>query len=636
MAFLDELAKDLPKGIEVTDAQLEGPKIVIYTTQLEQFSEHPEIIKKLVDKYKKRVDLRADPSVLLDQDLAKKVISELVPAEAVVTDITFLTDVSRVIIEAEKPGLVIGKSGKTLHEIKKLIKWSPRVERTPVIPSKIIKTVRQVLYSNQKERKKFLGNLGKKVKPSVMVEAGNGEGSRWLRISALGGAREVGRSAHLVQTPDSKVLLDCGVNVATQGSNAYPYLNAPEFELQDLDAVVISHAHLDHSGFLPYLFKYGYEGPVYCTAATRDLMTLLQLDYVDIAQREGKKVPYSKKEIQEVIKHSIALEYGEVTDIASDMRLTLYNAGHILGSSQVHLHIGEGLHNIIYTGDIQFSPTNLFEPATSKFMRLETLIMESTYGGRGDFQPRRMDAEQKLIGIIEKAIQERGKVLIPVLAVGRAQEVMIVLEKWARRTNKKDLDIYLDGMIWDATAIHTAYPECLSRSLRQMIFHEDKNPFMSEIFKRVGSQKERQGIIESGDPAVILATSGMMCGGPSVEYFRHLADNKKNNLVFVSYQAEGSLGRRIQKGWDKVTLENQKGQQEIIEVNMDVQTVDGFSGHSDRNALMRFVGNLDPKPDRVLVVHGDNTKCLDLASSLHKMYKIDTYAPKNLEAIRLK
>jgi len=429
--------------------------------------------------------------------------------------------------------------------------------------------------------------------------------------------------------------MDCGVNVASNGPNAYPYLNAPEFDLKTLDAIVVTHAHLDHSGFIPYLYKYGYDGPVYCTPATRDLMTLLQLDYVDIAQREGKKVPYSKKDIQTVIQHTITLDYEEVTDITQDCRLTLYPAGHILGSSMVHLHIGEGLHNVIYTGDIKFENTNLLEGASTNFPRLETLMMESTYGGKNDMQPSRMEGETDIAKVLTDTFARGGKVLIPVLAVGRAQEVMIILEKYARKNNN-NFNIYLDGMIWDATAIHTAYPEYLSKRLMRNIFHEDQNPFMSPIFKRIGGQKEREALIESGETCVVLATSGMLAGGPSVEYFRRLAESPKNSIVFVSYQAEGSLGKRIQKGFDKITLENQKGHNEIVEVKMPVHTIDGFSGHSDRRSLMNFVGKLNPKPDRVLVNHGDNMKCLDLASSLHKAYKIDTYAPKNLETIRLR
>jgi hypothetical protein len=633
--FLDEIQENIPKPAQVEKVQLEGSKIVIYAKKLDYFSANPEIVKNIVGKYKKRVDVRADVTVLTDVEKAKKTIMDIVPKEAEITEIIFMSDVSRVIIEAKKPGLVIGKAGTTLREIKKEIKWSPRVERTPVIPSKIIQTIRHVLYTGGADRSKFLASLGRKVRPKTIGPDGD-EGDKWIRVTSLGGFREVGRSAVLLQTQDSKVLMDCGVNVAAHGSNAFPYLNAPEFDLKTLDAIVVTHAHLDHSGFIPYLYKYGYDGPVYCTPGTRDLMTLLQLDYVDIAQREGKKIPYSKKEIQEVIKHTITLDYEEVTDITQDCRLTLYPAGHILGSSMAHIHIGEGLHNIIYTGDIKFENTNLLQGAASNFPRLETLIMESTYGGKNDMQAPRQDAETKLADVLKETIARKGKVLIPVLAVGRAQEVMIVLERLARQKKVGDFNIYLDGMIWDATAIHTAYPEYLSRNLRQQIFHDDKNPFMSGVFKRVGGKKEREELIEHGDPCVILATSGMLAGGPSVEYFRRFAESAKNSIVFVSYQAEGSLGKRIQKGFKQITLENGKGQNEIVNMKMPVHTIDGFSGHSDRRSLMNFVGRLNPKPDRVLVNHGDNMKCLDLASSIHKAYKIDTYAPKALETVRLR
>ncbi len=635
MNFLDELKKQLPSKAEVTEIQLEGPKIVIYTKNPDFFSENSHFVKETVDKYKKRVEIRAHPEILLKQELAMKVIKEMIPKEAEIENIVFLTELSRVVIEAKKPGLVIGKNGKTLHELKKLIKWTPRVERAPVIHSQITDVIRKVLYNGVAERKKFLEQLGKKL-PLKITGPKSSDDNKWIRVTSLGGFREIGRSSIFVQTPESRVLIDCGANVAIDGPNAYPYLNAPEFNLNDLDAVCITHAHLDHTGFLPYLFKYGYKGPVYCTAPTRDLMALLQLDYLDIAQREGKKVPYSKRDIEDVIKHTITLDWGEVTDITNDMRLTLYNSGHILGSSQVHLHIGEGLHNLIYTGDLKTSNTNLFQGATSEFMRLETLIIEATYGGKNDIQPPLKDAELHLISKIKETMARNGKTLIPVLAVGRAQEVMVVLEKYHKEKKLEDINVYLDGMIWDATAIHTAYPECLSNRLRQRIFHEDDNPFLSEIFTRIGSQTERQQLIESKEPAVILATSGMLAGGPSVEYFRNLAEDKKNQLLFVSYQGEGTLGGRIQRGKRTVTVENEKGKTEALEIKMGVETIEGFSGHSDRNGLMNFVGKLRPKPDKVLVCHGESNKCIDLASSIYKTYGIDTYAPKNLETIRLR
>jgi len=430
-------------------------------------------------------------------------------------------------------------------------------------------------------------------------------------------------------------MLDCGVNVAATGSGAYPYLNVPEFKLEELDAVILSHAHLDHCGFVPYLYKYGYKGPTYCTPATRDLSVLLQIDYVDIAQREAKKIPYSKKDIKTFIQHSISVDYSEVTDITNDMRMTLYNAGHILGSSQIHLHVGEGLHNLIYSGDMQFAQSYLLEKAESNFMRLETLILESTYGGRQDITPTRQQAVETMVNMVTQVMGRGGKILIPVLAVGRAQEVMIILEDWIRK-NKLEYKVYLDGMIWDSVAIHTAYPEYLSKKLRQQIFHEDSNPFMSGVFSRIGSAKERKALIEGNESCIILATSGMLQGGASVEYLRNLADNPKNGLIFVAYQPEGSLGKRIQKGWDKVSIEKYKGGQEQVEIKLQVETIRGLGGHSDRSHLMKYVGSLNPRPDRVLIDHGDHIKTLDLASSIHKQFRIDTYAPKNLETIRLR
>jgi predicted metal-dependent RNase len=150
--------------------------------------------------------------------------------------------------------------------------------------------------------------------------------SQWVRLSVLGGFREVGRMAQYVHTPESKVLIDCGINVAAgDPEHGFPYLNMPEFRLQELDAVIVSHAHLDHCGFVPYLFRMGYEGPVYCTPPTRDLMYLLQWDYLDVIEREGKNLPYTRNDIKKTVSHTIALEYNEITDISPDLRLTLYN-----------------------------------------------------------------------------------------------------------------------------------------------------------------------------------------------------------------------------------------------------------------------------------------------------------------------
>jgi hypothetical protein len=456
-----------------------------------------------------------------------------------------------------------------------------------------------------------------------------------IRITALGGAMEVGRSAFLVQTRESRVLLDCGINPgAASRIDAFPRLDVPEFDVEALDAVVISHSHLDHCGLLPFLYKYGYDGPVYCSAPTSNLMTLLQLDYLDVLSKQGVIPPYDQKDVRECVLHTIPLRYGIVTDIAPDIRLTLHNAGHILGSSIIHLHIGEGLHNIVYTGDYKFGKTMLLESAVTEFPRSETVITETTYGGPQDIMPSRVQAEQNLTNVINETLENNGKVLIPVPAVGRAQEIMLIIDGSMRRGMMKEAPVYIEGMISEATAIHTAYPEYLARDVKKSILHEGVNPFQSEYFTIVEHPSVREEIVE-GEPCIILATSGMLEGGPVIEYFKRLASDKRNTIIFVSYQIEGTLGRRIQRGLEEVSMMNSEGKIEIVKVKLRIESIEGFSGHSDRKQVINYITRIAPRPERIITVHGEKAKCVGVAAHLAKKYKFQTWAPKVLETIRL-
>ncbi len=622
----ERIKEKLPAGITISDLEFEGPELVIYTEEPRKFADNGDIVRALAKDLRKRIVVRPDPEVLAKPEDAIKKIEQIVPEEAKITDYFFDTDRGEVIIEAEKLGLVIGRHGTMLREITKSIGWSPKVARTPPIESSIIKNIRQYMRAESNARKSILRQIGRKIHRERTFK------DSWIRITTLGGCREVGRSSYILSTPETRVLIDCGVNLGSENDGT-PYLYVPEISpINQIDAVVITHAHLDHAGLVPLLFKYGYEGPVYLTPPTRDLMLLLQLDYIEVAAREGRKTPYESATIREALKHTIMLNYGDVTDIAPDIRLTFYNAGHILGSSIAHFHVGEGLYNIAFTGDFKYEPTRLFDPAVNDFPRLETLVTEATYGGANDYQPSRREAEHKLHTIVKQTITRGGKVLIPAFAVGRSQEVMIVLEEAIRTGIIDDVPVYLDGMIWEATAIHTTHPEYLNSELRNQIFHKGLNPFLSENFIQVEPAK-RQDII-GGDPCVILATSGMLNGGPVMEHLKALAPDKRNTLIFVGYQAEGTLGRRIQKGWAELPF-SIEGKTETVKVNLDVETVDGFSGHSDRQQLMNFVRRMNPRPERILINHGEESKCLDLASSLYKRYKIETRAPMNLETIRL-
>jgi uncharacterized protein len=629
--IIKEILKNLPSD-KISEANFEAANIVLYTKDKDFFLSNNGLIKKVVDDIKKRVELRPDPSITMEQEKAEMEIRKIIPEEAGVDQIIFDPHRSRVVIEADKPGLAIGKQGSLLREIRSKTLWVPLISRKPAIRSKLIETIRAVLYQNSDYRRKFLDKVGHRIYDGWIRDKKEG----WIRMSYLGSGRQVGRSCLLLQTTESRVLLDCGIDVASD-QQPYPYLEAPEFNISELDAVVLSHAHVDHCGFIPYLFKYGYKGPVYCTEPTRDVASLMLLDYAKIQRYDGKEPIFGTEEIKEMVKHTITLEYGEVSDITPDIRITLYNAGHILGSAMVHMHVGNGLHNILYSGDQKYGKTMLLDPAVTQFPRLETLLLEATYGGKEASNTDRQKSDEDLKNIVRETVARGGKVLIPTLGVGRSQEIMGVIENLIRTGSMDNIPVFIDGLIWDVTAIHTAYPEFLNSSIRKLIFHKDQNPFLSEIFKRVGSQEERRQIIEETGSCVILATSGMLQGGPSVEYLRHLADNPKNSMVFVNYQGEGSLGRRIQRGEREYNVNGGNGgKNEVVQIKLDVHTVEGFSGHSNRVQLINFVSRCEPRPKKIILNHGESSRCLDLASTLHKQFRVETMAPRNLEAVRIK
>ncbi len=626
------LIDELPPNAQISKVVFEGPFVVLYSLNPTALMENGDIVKGLAKSLRKRIVIRSDVSVRRVKDEAQARMLEIVPENAEITNMIFDDELGEVIIEAKKPGAVIGRSGATLREIYREISWRPKVVRSPPIQSQLIKSIRNTLTAESEKRKHALINIGKRIhRPKVIPDS-------YIRLTGLGGFSEVGRSCLLLETAETKVLIDCGTNVGSREPNQmFPHFNIAEFDIAEIDAVLVTHAHLDHSGLVPFLFKWGYRGPVYSNDATLSLMTLLQKDYIDVAEREGKIVPYNQRDIKQMILHTITRRYWEVTDLSNDIRLTMTPAGHILGSSIIHLHIGDGKYNLAIANDFKGkrkrSPTQLLDRANTRFPRLEAMVLESTYGGPRDNTPRREDAERQLIKIINRTTSRGGKVLIPSLAVGRAQELMVVLAHYYKRREMIDIPVYLDGLIAEATAIHSCHPEYLSAHLQDQIFNEGNNPFLCEIFKTVSGQGERKSIT-GGSPSVIMATSGMLTGGNSVEYFKQLAEDERNSIVFVSYQAEGTLGRRISSGVKEIRSIDD-GRMNMMRVSMDIHQIDGFSGHSDRNEIMNFFRELSPKPERVILIHGQRNKSQSLAQALGKRYHVKTDVPKNLETLRL-
>ncbi|MCL4406801.1 beta-CASP ribonuclease aCPSF1, partial [Candidatus Parvarchaeota archaeon] len=577
----------------IEDINFEISNAIIYTKNRKFFLESFETIRELVRKEKKRIEVRLDPDLLMDEKEAEKTIKKLAPDDADIKEMWFDRDRSIVSIEAVRPEIFNLDNKRGINEIKEATGWSVSLSRYPLIKSDIVKAVRSMLYENSKFRRKLLNSIGEKIYSSKFEV----DDRYWVRISALGAFRQVGRSAVLVQTPISSVLLDAGVDVSNP-KEPVPRIDAPEFDISKLDAVVITHSHLDHCGFLPALYKYGYKGPVYSTAPTRDVMTLLHLDYISLSSRMNSKLMFDIDDVKTMLKYSIALPFHEVTDITPDIRITLHNAGHILGSSMIHMNIGNGFHNLLYTGDFKYANSKTLDRAETIFDRVETLIMESTYGGDSDQQPTRKETEEFFLDIVKKTLSNGGKVLVPVLGVGRAQELMLLLEEWQRYGILPEVPVVVDGMLWDVTAIYTVYPEFMNIDTRKRIIDYNNNPFLSPSFKHTVSEEERQQVLSSG-PVIILATSGMLNGGPAVTYFANMCEDQKNAVVLVSYQGNGTLGRTLQNGGREVDIEL-NGKLRHFSVNCPVYSIEGLSGHSDRTQLERYVNDIRPRPKRIV------------------------------------
>jgi uncharacterized protein len=664
------ILKSIPSDSQITFVRFEGPNIALYTKNPKfALTELTYFLSSLSKTLKKRFIIRTDPSSRLPEDQTRQAVVKLLPKDVQVSAIFCDDATGEVVLEVSKPEAI---DPNMLIQIAQSTGWIAHTRRSPHIPSSTINTLHSTLKSSAKERTEFLQKLGKRVfREPLIVSSVNGSDTvsrrqhqqtqqttstittttatseprsnkpqSWstsreeVMLFCLGGVKQVGRSCFVVVTPETKVMLDCGINPGEMsGLDAYPRLDWFNFDLDDLDAVVISHAHIDHQGFLPTLFKYGYRGPVYCTEPTLPLMTLLQMDSVKIANNNGTYLPYSSRDVNEVIKHCITLPYGKPTDISPDVTITLNNAGHIMGSATVHLNIS-GAHNILYSGDYKYAKTQLLDSAVSIYPRVETLITESTYGNTTDVMPDQQSVYRGFTESINKTLTDGGKVLVPVPAVGRAQEIMLVMAKEMKEGRLIESPIYIEGMISEASAIHMSYAHYLGSDVRKSV-SQGINPFQSEYFTMISGYGKRDDILNDENPAIVMATSGMLEGGPSVEYFKELAPNPKNKIMFVSYQINGTLGRRVLDGvMSEVSMMDKSGKVKVVPVRCQTQKIDGFSGHSDFNQILNFVSRIRPK--RVLVNHGEKSKSENVASVIYSRLKIRSGVPDNREIVRLR
>ncbi|OYT68140.1 MAG: hypothetical protein B6U65_00025 [Candidatus Wolframiiraptor sp. EX4484-121] len=629
---LDRLRQDIARYFSVvnpiesgvTKIEFEGPRIAIYTRSRNVFSSRDQIAKDLVTLVKKRIVIRPDESIRMEKEEAEGKIRQAIRG---VQGLVFNELMGEVVVE-----IASGVEPPPDDELKSLsseLGWVIRLEMSPPMKTKTIEHVKKIIYGDQQYRLKALRMIGEKVFRNQIFETTD------AMITILGSGRQVGRSAILLKTSESKILLDCGYSPSgSRNLEMMPRFDMVEDFISELDAIVITHAHLDHMGMVPYLFKYGYRGPVYCTEPTLPLMLMQQLDFINVVGKEGAFAPYSENDVRLAVQHAVPLKYGVVTNITPDVRITFYNAGHILGSAIIHLHIGEGFHNIIYTGDFKFENSRTLDASVYRFPRAETLIMESTYGAT-PVPFTRQESERTLAEYVKKTLEDGGKVLIPVPAVGRAQEIMLVLNHLFASGEIPEVPVFLDGLVVEATAIHAAYPDYLGREIRGKI-DELGNVFMSEYFTPIKSAQHREEVLNMREPAIIMATSGMLEGGPILTYLREFAPDDRNILIFVSYQVEGTLGRKLLKGVREFHLVGEGGKTELVNVKLKIVKVDGFSGHSSRQQLLGYLKAFQPKPRNLILVHGEYEAVMSLARSASKILpSTRIYAPQNLESITL-
>ncbi len=419
-----------------------------------------------------------------------------------------------------------------------------------------------------------------------------------MRITFYGGAEEVGRSCVLIEDGRKNLMLDCGIKLGDRVE--FPLID--DAELKRINSIAISHAHLDHSGYTPHVYSKNAKPKMHATKPTRDLMGVLLSDYYRIQSWKGRPL-FTQKDVDNVLKDAKIVEYNE--KVKAPVPFSFHTAGHIMGSAMINVHKEGGL---IYTGDISMRKTRILDPC-EKNLKAETLIMETTYGGKEDILPSLKDASQSLVKIINETLDKGGHVIIPSFAVGRAQEILLTLDDYMRSGAIRPSKIFIEGMIGKVMRIYRHNAIDANEDIKNRILMSEDDPFKSPNF-HYSQSKTKEDVLK--EPSIIVSTSGMLTGGPVLFYLEKLGNNPKNTLIFVGYQAENTPGRRILDGERKLKV----GENEL-ELKLRVERVK-ISGHADYNELQQFVKSIKGLK-RIYLMHGEKS---DLKDVFEKKYEV--------------
>ncbi len=609
------ILQNLPKECSLTKIEYEGPRIALHTNKPQFLLENNKILSNIVGQIKKRIVLRIDETIRIDEEEVEKVAEKYVPLESGITDILFDPALGEATIFVRKISEIINDE-KIINNIILESGWKISFKKTPK-SMVAIKNINKIVRNASDYRIQFYKRIGEKIfreKLDPNIEA---------NLDSLGGFAEIGRSSMILSTNESNVLLDCGMNLYTKDPlSRFPRFDSTGIKLSEIDAVLLTHAHFDHTGFLPMLFKYGYDGPVYCTEPTSYLMYILYREYI---KNYGSDTYYTDKDFEKIFSHLIHLNYNIVTDVAPDIKVTFYNAGHVIGSSSFHLHVGNGDHNFVYTGDIKFGKSSYLENAVWNFPRVETLLIEGTNGGREDSYLSREDAQERLIEEINKVIMNQKLVLIPSQLIGTSQELLITLDMLIKQKKIIKCKLYIDKLVTEINSIHEFNLEFLNRELQQSIISNDYNPFRSRNITSI-SDITTQKL----DPGIIIYPSSMLNCIYSKDYLKRVSDDPGNLIIFTTKPTGMTLGKEIIEGQRKLSLND-----EDFEIRCPIKTMYSFNSHSDFNQLNAYISRLRPKLRKILVNHGEKSKVQNFSGYSSKVHNISTQYLQNQEAIRL-
>lgn len=451
-----------------------------------------------------------------------------------------------------------------------------------------------------------------------------------MEICFLGATGTVTGSKYLVRSGSTNILIDCGLFQGLKSLRLRNWDRLP-VELSSLTAVVLTHAHIDHSGYLPLLVKHGYEGVVYCSAATSDLCSILlpdsgrlQEEQAEYANRHqfSKHHPalplYTQQDAEQVLQHLVAVDFDQSISLGTDVKIRLRPSGHIPGAASIEMRDSQT--SIIFSGDIGRPDDLIMNPPVS-LEGADYLVVESTYGNR---RHPEMDAQQQLGDIINRTVQNDGVVVIPAFAVGRTQMLLYYIRLLKDAGAIPDIPVYLNSpMAVDATDIFVRYHAEHRLSLKQC-------QEACSVAKIIHTAEDSKALNRRKGPMVIIAGSGMATGGRVVHHLKAFAPDPRNTILFAGFQAEGTRGAAMLNGVESIKIHG-----EYVPVRAKIESIDGLSAHADYVQILDWLKKMKQEPKQVFVTHGEQTAAASMARHIEEVLHWKTMVPEYMDIVQL-